>query len=436
MYYESDRVEFKSMFTKDIVKEIIAFLNTSGGKIYVGVDDKGCVIGVDDIDGTLNQLSSTIQDNIQPDAKSLIRIELEEDNVICINVFEGSNKPYYIKGKGLRPEGVYVRLGAASVQSSEIGIKRMLIQSANISYEKLPSIQQELTFEKTRMVFLEQQINFEEKDHRNLMLVNNRTQFNNAGLILSDQSNHSVKIAVFSEKDEFEFLDRREITGSIFDVLEKTLDYIHLNNHLKSRVESYRRKESYDYDSEIIREGIMNALIHRDYSFSGSIFVRIYVNRIEIVSLGGLTFGLSMDDINAGISQSRNPILASIFYRLKYVEAYGTGIRKIRSEYSDYSLSQLIKVTNNTFKLILWNKNYSNNVQIKKEEEAIYSVLSTDEKHVMSLLDSYDFITRLQVQESMKIGQTKAGIILKSLNDKGYLMKNGKGKKTVYLTKD
>lgn len=437
MYIESETVELKREYTRDIIKEIIAFLNTKGGFIYIGVEDNGNVLGVVEIDKVMSQLASAIHDSIRPDAKVFIGVEILEQDVICVKVKEGSVKPYYIQGKGLRPEGVYVRLGSSSVPSSEAGIKQMIIASTNVSFELMPCSNQELTFKIAEQVFSENNLTFTFSDFKKLNIIDENNRFTNVGLLLSDQCEHTIKVAVFGEEDEFEFIDRREFKGSVFSVLRDTLQYLDLNNHLHSEIVEYQRVEHKDYNQEVIREGLLNAIIHRDYSFSGSILISVYKNRIEITSLGGLVYGLSFSDIGAGISQSRNPGLATIFYRLKYIEAYGTGIRKIRRDYETFELSKLIQITDNTFKLILWNKNFTNKHSnqknnVAREESGSYKALNSEELEILRLFEEASTISRGDVQNRLKIGQTKGGLLLSGLLQKGYLIREGKGKRTVY----
>ncbi len=433
VYVESESVELKREYSKDIVKEIIAFMNTKGGTIFIGVDDDGEVVGVEDVDRVTNQLASVIHDSIRPDAKGYIHIDILESNIISVRVEEGSAKPYYLQGKGLRPEGVFVRLGAASVPSSEAGIKRMLIDSINTNFEEMPSIHQNLTFNRSRRVFEDNNMGFDENDLRNLHVLDVHDRYTNLGFLLSDQCTHSIKVAVFSEEDEFEFLDRKEFVGPVFSVLMDTLNYLELNNHLHSRVVEYKRMEKYDYNSEILREGLLNAIIHRDYAYTSSIMISVYKNRIEMTSLGGLVYGLHPRDIGTGISLSRNPGLADVFYRLKYIEAYGTGIKKIAKDYSDFDLKELVQITDNTFKLILWNKNKGASPKtFVGETRASYNTYKTEEEIVLSLLMEKGRISRMEVQEAMGIGQTKAGLLLKALLDKGIITRKGNGKNTKY----
>lgn len=441
MFVESETVELKREYTKDIIKEIIAFLNTKGGYIYVGIGDNGEVIGVSEIDKVMNQLSGSIHDSIRPDANVFINIKILDSDIICIKVKEGSVKPYYIQGKGLRSEGVYVRLGSASVPSSEVGIKQMIIASTNVSFELTPCSQQNLVFSTAKKVFEENHLTLDDSDYRTLNIVDENNRYTTIGMLMSDQCEHTIKVAVFGDENEFDFIDRQEFRGSVFTVLKDTLQYLELNNHLHSEIIEYQRIEHKDYSKEIIREGLLNAMIHRDYSYSGSILISVYRNRIEVTSLGGLVYGLSINDIGAGISQSRNPGLANVFYRLKYIEAYGTGIRKICSEYKELDLTKLVQITDNTFKLILWNKNYAEKTNVKKrvivrEEQSSYNGDNLEDIKILKLFNEVSTISRSDVQNELEVGQTKAGLLLSSLLHKGILIREGKGKRTVYRVRE
>ena len=139
--------------------------------------------------------------------------------------------------------------------------------------------------------------------------------------------------------------------------LSDAYEFINLNNNVNSSYEGLLRIDSYDYDKLVIREALLNAIIHRDYSFSGSILVNIYTDRMEFISLGGLPTGLTLDDIMLGVSQSRNEKLANVFYRLELVEAYGTGIQKIKKDYKNTRLTPEFNVTQGAFQVVLPNKN-------------------------------------------------------------------------------
>ena len=162
MQYENERMEFKSQLTDDIYKEVIAFTNTDGGVIYIGIDDQGNVTGIDNVDETYTRLTNGIRDAIQPDVTMFVRYVLQENKVIRIEVGESSYKPYYLKSKGLKPAGVYVRQGATSVQASPEQIRQMIKDSDSDVFEEMRTVQQNLTFDEAAAAFKRYKVDFSE----------------------------------------------------------------------------------------------------------------------------------------------------------------------------------------------------------------------------------------------------------------------------------
>ena len=185
--------------------------------------------------------------------------------------------------------------------------------------------------------------------------------FTNLGLLLSDQCQHTTKIAVFEDDAKTVFKDSREFGGSVFKQLEDVSEYLDLCNKTRSTIKGYLRTDKQDYPDEAVREALINALIHRDYGFSGSIIINITDKETEFISLGGLLQGLSTEDIKAGISQPRNKNLAEVFHRLRLIESYGTGIRRIFDLYKYCEIQPRIEVTTNVFKIVLPNMNVEQN---------------------------------------------------------------------------
>ena len=365
MKNESENVEFKSKLTDDIYKEIIAFANTDGGVVYVGIDDQGNICGLDDIDETYTKLTNGIRDAIHPDVTMFIRYFLQNREVIKIEVGEGSYKPYYLKSKGIKPSGVYVRQGTSSVQASWDMIRRMIRDSDRESYETQRSMEQELTFESAKRMFDKYHVDFSEIKYRALGLKDEHTdEYTNLALLLSDQCKHTVKVAVFSDLDNSIFRDAKEFKGSVFEQMEQAFAYLQLCNKTLFRFSGLERIEHIDYPEDALREALLNAVVHRDYGFSGSIIINVNETKMEFISIGGLMPGLTQTDICNGISQPRNPKLAEIFHRLKLIESYGTGIQKILRLYSHCDKQPEFVITDNTFKLILPNQNACQNQSI------------------------------------------------------------------------
>lgn len=153
MNFETENIEFKSQFTNDIYKEVIAFANTNGGIIYVGIDDEGNVIGLTDVDNEYTRITNGIRDAIMPDVTMCIKYTIQDNKVVRITVSEGTNKPYYLKNKGLKSNGVYVRQGTSSVPASHEQIRQMIKENDGDIFEEMRSLEQNLTFDAAANAF-------------------------------------------------------------------------------------------------------------------------------------------------------------------------------------------------------------------------------------------------------------------------------------------
>ena len=427
MLYENENTEFKSALTGDIYKEVIAFANNGGGVIYIGVDDNGNETGVADVDETYTRLTNGIRDAISPDVTVFCKYSLNENNVIKIEISEGARKPYYLKSKGIKPSGVYVRQGASSVPASEDQIRLMIKMSDGDSFEGIRSLNQELTFVSAKQAFEKYGVEFSENKYRVLGITTDSNDlYTNLGLLLSDQCRHSIKAAVFADEDNTSFLDSKEFTGSILRQLDDAYSYLMLNNRNNAEFKGLERVEHYSYPQEALREALLNALVHRDYAFSGSIIININESQIEFISLGGLLPGLSAEDIQNGISQPRNPKLAEVFHRLRLIESYGTGIRRIFTLYRDCEKKPEIIVTPNTFKLILPNRNYYSTD--KSEEKA----LNDQQRTILQYIERNGAITEDTVQKLLGVKRTRAYVILKEMRDSGLIVVQGRGQNKTY----
>ena len=418
MNNENERIEYKREFIDDIAKEVIAFANTDGGEIYVGVNDDGTPAPLENTDDTYTRITNSVRDSVAPDVTMFTKYSLN-NGVIKVNVSEGSSKPYYLKSKGLKPSGVYIRQGASSVQASPEQIRRMIKLSDGDSYEEMRSLEQELTFNAAAETFKKHNIPFSEDKYKALGIVSiNDELFTNLGLIISDQCRHTIKAAVFADEENINFVDHREFGGSVFSQIENAFEYIMLNNKNRSVFSGIDRIDIPDYPEAAIREALLNAVVHRDYGFSGSIIININSKCIDIISIGGLVSGLSEEDIMNGISQPRNRNLAEMFHRLKYIESYGTGIRKILSLYSDQENKPEITITPNSFRLSLPNRNIGNSA--KQDIPSQYQT-------VIDYLKDNGSMTEEELQELLGIKKTRAYNLYKTMEKDGFIAVLGKG---------
>ena len=438
MQYESERIEYKSQMIDDIYKEVIAFANTDGGVIYLGIDDKGNLIGIDNVDETYTRLTNGIRDSIAPDVTMFVRYVLQDNKVIRIEVGEGSYKPYYLKSKGMKPAGVYVRQGASSVQASPDQIRRMIKESDGDVFEEMRTSAQELSFEEAERSFKRYKVEFSEEKFIALGLRNiHDDQYTNLAMILSDQCQHTTKIAVFGDEANITFKDAKEFGGSIFKQLDDSYAYLTLCNRTAATFKGLERVERSDYPEDALREALLNALVHRDYSYSGSIIINVNDSCIEFISIGGLLPGLSADDIRIGISQPRNRKLAEIFHRLRLIESYGTGIRKIYALYKDCAAQPRIEVTPNTFKIVLPNMNASGTAaeSVPEAAEKAPAVITPQMKTVMDYLAEYGEMTDEDLQELLNIKKTRAYLLARQMNENGLINIIGRGATKKYKLK-
>ena len=438
MQYESERVEYKSQMIDDIYKGVIAFANTDGGILYIGIDDQGNRIGIENVDETYTRLTNGIRDAIAPDVTMFVRYVLQDNNVVQIEVGEGSYKPYYLKSKGMKPNGVYVRQGASSVQASPDQIRRMIKDSDGDVFEEMRTVTQELTFEEAERTFKRYHVDFTEEKFIALGLRNiHDDQYTNLAMILSDQCQHTTKIAVFGDADNITFKDAKEFGGSVFRQLEESFVYLTLCNRTAATFKGLERVERSDYPEEALREALLNALVHRDYSFSGSIIINVNDSCMEFISIGGLLPGLSAEDIRNGISQPRNRKLAEIFHRLRLIESYGTGIRKIYALYKGCAAQPRIEVTPNTFKLVLPNMNASLKMSeaISEKTENAPAVVTPQMKTVLDYLAEYGEMTDEDLQELLNIKKTRAYLLARQMNENGLIEIVGRGAAKKYKLK-
>lgn len=432
LFQESETIELKEIITSEIKKEVIAFANCGGGILYIGVRDNGEIIGVENADGTMQQISNMVRDAIKPDVTMFIHYETLEQNgrqIIAVNIQRGTNRPYYLANKGLRPEGVYVRQGTSSVPATDMAIRQMIKETDGDRFEEMRSLEQELTFETVKKEFELRKLAFETQQMRTLKILNSDDIYTNLGFLLSEQCIHSIKVAVFEGTDQNVFKNRREFSGSLMQQLNDVYDYIDIYNQIHSTFDKLLRIDTRDYPEVAVREALLNLLVHRDYAFRASSLISIYADRMEFISVGGLLPGIALDDVLAGLSVCRNQNLANIFYRLQLIEAYGTGIRKIMGAYNDVESKPLIENTSNAFKIVLPNMN--NSAPIVKN-----TVLDDNEKKVIEFVQNNGPVARPDIEKQFGISASTASRLLRHMTEKGLLMQQGKAKYIRYILPD
>jgi len=405
---EDGRTEYKSQYSDSIPKSIVAFSNTDGGVILVGVDDKGNTVGLFDPDSTARRCVQAIRDEVRPDVSSTTSVDvirLDQKDIVEIVVREGTNKPYYLRDKGMRAEGVYVRRGPSSIQTTESQFNEMVRNVRSVNYESIVSFRQDLTFTYAESMFNDAGIPFDDI-HKELLKIKNQDGYTNLGFLLSDQCDFQMKAAVLTDRGRTGFKDRMEISGSVLKQYNDAMSFIRRNSRMSSFISGTERVDRMDYPTEAIRELVLNAIIHRDYGSSGSTLISIYDDCLEIASPGTLIENISESDLVRGVSFLRNSHLAGIFYRLGLVEAYGTGIPRVMAMYDSCAKKPEFVISSAVFRTVL------------------YPMTSADSE--------VRWITRAELEEELNVSKSTANKIINEKISKGEIVRDGVGRNTRY----
>ena len=415
---ESKELELKSTITNTFLKTVSAFSNYNSGKIIFGVDDNGKIIGLENIEELCLDLENKINDNISPKPDFKF-IKDTKKNIITLIVEEGFNKPYLYKGKA------YKRNDTSTVEVDRIELNRLTLLGLNQYYEELKARKQDLEF-KVLKKELEEKLslkNFSKDVLKTLNLYDDKNAYNNAAELFADKNSFSgIDIAKFG-KSINEILDRNLFVNiSIISQFQKTLEVFNRYYKYEQILGSERIKKEL-IPEKAFRETIANALIHRTWDVNSNIRISMYEDKIEISSPGGLPSGISEKEyLNGQISQLRNPILANIFFRLKYIEMFGTGIRRINESYKDYAVKPAFEI-------------FENSIKITLPIITTRLFLTTDEKIVMDILEKGAILSSSEILKMTELKKDKLNRLLKKLIQKNYINVIGNGRGTKYLKK-
>lgn len=415
---ESRELELKSTITNTFLKTVSAFSNYNTGKIIFGVDDNGKIVGLENIEELCLDLENKINDNINPKPDFKF-IKDKKKNIITLIVEEGMNKPYLYKGKA------YKRNDTSTVEVDKIELNRLTLSGLNQYYEELKAKNQNLEFnilkkELEEKLFLN---NFSKDILKTLNLYDEKNGYNNAAELLADKNTFSgVDIAKFGKNID-EILDRNLLLNiSIILQYKKALEVF--NRYYKyEQIIGSERIEKELIPERAFREVIANALIHRTWDVNSNIRISMYEDKLEVSSPGGLPSGISEKEyLNGQISQLRNPILANIFFRLKYIEMFGTEIRRINESYKDYLVKPAFEIFENSIKITL---------PITKTK----LFLTTNERIIMDILEKGNILSSGEILEKVEFKKDKLNRLLKKLIQKNYIDVMGNGRGTKYFKK-
>lgn len=337
---ETERIEFKREYSKELEleKEVVAFLNyREGGFIYIGIDKKGKVLGVEDVDETVLKIKDRIKNNILPSAMGLFDVAVDSvdgKQVIKITVARGSENPYYIKKYGLSEKGVFIRKGTASERMPQRMIEEIFSRRTKNSIGKIESVRQDLTFEQLKIYYDGAQKTLSKNFSKSLELLTQTGRYNYVAYLLADENSNSVKFAKYKGNDRVDLISNEEFGyTSLIKATKLLLDKLKVENVTSVTITGSGRESQKMWDEVALREAVLNAIVHNDYTTEVPPKFEIFADRIEITSSGALPEGMTREEFFEGVSVPRNKELMRVFRDLDMVEQLGSGVPRILKHY-------------------------------------------------------------------------------------------------------
>lgn len=414
---ETKTLEYKSEVTNSFLKTVSAFSNFGTGKIQFGIADNGDVLGINNPEQKCLDIENKINDSISPKPDYSLSIN-RKNNVITLEVNEGRYKPYYYKGKAYR------RSDTSSVAVDQIELKRLILEGNNLYFESL--------FNDDEMSFTVLEKSLIEK--LGITKVNNDT-LRTLGLYTKDGRLNNAA-SLLSDKNSFPGIDIARFGSSIDNILDReTFSNVSIITQYNNAVVMYRRYYQYEQikgsdrvlnemiPEKAFREAVANALVHRTWDVDSNIRISMFDDRIEVSSPGGLPTGISEDEyLHGNISTLRNPILGHIFFRLHYIEMFGTGIKRIIDAYKDSPIKPSFEIRDNSITVIL-------------PVLSATGTITSDGNRLLDLLKGELRYSSSEIAEKLDWSKSKTIKILNGLMDIGYIVKHGRGRGTKYSKK-
>ena len=415
---ETRTIEFKETITNTFLKTVSAFSNYDGGEIFFGIDDNGNIKGLPDVKQACLDIENKINDSITPQPDYTLELQ-NNDRTIKLTVKSGLQKPYLYKSKA------YKRNDTATIEVDTLELSRLILEGKNIRFEELPCEDQELTFYILQQKLKEhiQIETFNQDTLKTLNLYNNTIGYNNAAGILADK-NHFPGIDMIKFGESISVIHKRATFDhiSILAAYEKALE-VFKDYYQYEEIQGADRKKVEKIPEAAFREAIANALIHRVWDVEAQIKVSMFDDRIEIISPGGLPSGITEDEYLSGkLSVLRNRNLANVFYRLGFVEIFGTGITRIKQLYEEGLKQPDFEVSENAIKIVL--PVFEKNLNLTEDERKIYRILSKTMLKSISEINPY-----------VPFGKSKTTQLLKEMIKKGIVKIEGRGRGTKYVIK-
>ncbi|MBR4751763.1 MAG: putative DNA binding domain-containing protein [Thermoguttaceae bacterium] len=441
---ENQNIEYKESWRDEYLKWICGFANAQGGKIFIGYDDKGKVVGVANAKRLMEDIPNKIRDGL--------------GIVVAVNQYEQNGLPYIEidvppYSVGITYKGVYhYRSGSTKQVLNGPALEAFLLRKRGATWDNLPlpiySIDdvddgaiarfKKLAAEKGR---IEPQLLDEPKETLLEKLRLTRGKYlTNAAMLLFSKDPEEYQLGAFIKvgffESDAEILYQDEIRGSLLDQIDKAIELIYFKYmKAKIRYEGIQRIERYFVPEDALREALLNAICHKHYQSGIPIQVSVYEDRLYVANVGSLPDDWSSEDLmNKHSSKPYNPNIAHVFYLAGLIESWGRGVEKIcdalkkekqpKPEYTVHSGDIMIKFTGREDSVVRTSAKTSD-----KASEKSYERLSDNERRILELLIKNPEYTIRQMKEILSSGRTLVTTCLKSLKEKGLIERIGSDRK-------
>lgn len=432
IFVETESVELKEKLNDNFIKVAVSFLNTLDGTIFIGVKDNGDILGVKNLDKTLQEIADIVTTQILPNPQEHIEIGtkyVDSKSVIEVKVNRG-NALYYIKKYGRSATGCYIRVGSTSRSMTEEQISERYIATLNMppkSIVEMPVLRDDFTFAKLKNYLISKGFHISEDTfYKNFNLLTSDGKYNVMAEMLADENSNSVKVAAFKGKDKSEFVKRNEYGYTcLLDSLQKVLDYCDALNETFIDVSVRPRKETRLFSSEAFKEAWINACVHNKWADGVAPAVYWFDDRLEIVSYGGIPKNLTKEEFLAGKTEPVNKELMKIFLQCGIVEQSGHGVPIVVREYG----KNAYKFSDNMIMVVIpFSKAVGiNDAPVNAPVNAPVKLSETAQK-ILKLIRQNNNITINELVEELQKDRRTISRNIKLLKEQGLLKRIGSDK--------
>ena len=428
LFQETERTELKRVFNDSLPKEIVAFLNSFDGTVYIGVEDDGTVVGVNNLDETQKIIADVITDQILPSPQELVEIGskyVDGKNVVEVKVKKG-NALYYIKKYGRSASGCFIRVGTSCRSMTEEQIESRFVNSLvyrEKQISEIPVMREDYTFNILKQYLVSNGLHISEGSFfNNFRLKTPEGKFNILADILADNNMVSIKVAVFKGTDKSSFVKRNEYGNTcLLESLQKVINYCDALNETYIDLSVRPRKETRMFSSEAFKEAWINACVHNKWSEGTPPAVYWFDDRVEIVSYGGIPKSLTKEEFLSGKTDPVNEDLMKIFLQCGIVEQSGHGVPIVVREYGEaaYEFSaNMIKV------VIPFNRQEA---QDKVADKVADKINKTQTRIIQEIRDN-PYITVAELQKKLNMSDYGIRKSIFDLKNRGIIERVGSNK--------